>query len=204
MNFRKRISVYGVKLTNLIKSKQDLAVNLALSWKARAVFLEIGILDLENSGMKTIGKKLDGLFLPDKLKPQFVLFICIYQTANSFFFKFAQVNMILWDPLIVFLLFSSVDLSEKDWDNVSIEEYNFSRFVRIQFEKRKSCEEYFVIMIFPMLIKYLTKRMTWARFCDWTGWKANIHIHVQSCHLTKYQILNAVLFTNTWTAWKWW
>lgn len=85
MNFRKRISVYGVKLTNLIKSKQDLAVNLALSWKARAVFLEIGILDLENSGMKTIGKKLDGLFLPDKLKPQFVLFICIYQTANSFF-----------------------------------------------------------------------------------------------------------------------
>ena len=55
------------ELTDVPKEKQALAVHLNLSGRARVASSEIGIVDLKkNTGVETLLKKLDGLFLADK------------------------------------------------------------------------------------------------------------------------------------------
>lgn len=125
----KRDIAIWCELTDLPEEKRALAIHLSLSGRARTASSEIPVEDLKkNSGVQTLLKKLDTLFLPDKGRRQFAAFHSLYnlrrgsgvsisEFVSEFehtYFKFSQEDMKLPDAVMAFMLLASCNLSESD------------------------------------------------------------------------------------------
>ena len=82
-SWRKDIEIW-CKLTDIPKKKQALAIHLSLDGRARVATSEIEVGDLESdTGVETILKKLDEIFLVDKGRRQFAAFQDLYNLRRS-------------------------------------------------------------------------------------------------------------------------
>lgn len=121
------------ELTDLPKGKQALAIHLTLTGKARQASGELGVVDLKkDDGVDTLLKKLDELFLLDKGRRQFNVFRDLYNLrrpsatsvgdfVNEFervYYRFTQEAMTLPDAVIAFMLLTSCDLEEQQFQLV--------------------------------------------------------------------------------------
>ena len=117
------------ELTDLPKPKQALAIHLSLSGKARVASSELGIADLKtDTGVETLLRKLDEIFLADKGRRQFLAFNNLYNYRRSegksikdfitefehLNFQFKREDMELPGPVMAFMLLSAANLNETE------------------------------------------------------------------------------------------
>lgn len=115
------------ELTDLPEEKRALAIHLSLTGRARAASSEIKVEDLKKkTGVDTLLKKLDNLFLADKGRRQFTAFHNLYNFRRSdntemavfinefehTYYKFTQESMTLPDAVMAFMLLASCNLTE--------------------------------------------------------------------------------------------
>ncbi|KAK3884890.1 hypothetical protein Pcinc_010864 [Petrolisthes cinctipes] len=82
-NWKKDVEIWG-KLTDIPKNKQALAIHLSLDGRARVASSELEVAVLESDGgVEALLKKLDGLFLVDKGRRQFIAFQEIYNLRRG-------------------------------------------------------------------------------------------------------------------------
>lgn len=121
------------ELTDLPKKKQALAIHLTLTGKARQASGEVGVADLnKDDGVDILLTKLDGLFLLDKGRRQFNVFRDLYNLrrpsvtsvsdfVNEFervYYRFTQEGMVLPDAVMAFMLLTSCDLEDQQFQMV--------------------------------------------------------------------------------------
>ena len=76
--WKRDISIW-CELTDLPPTKRALAIHLSLTGRAQTASSEIDVESLkQDDGVKTLLKKLDNLFLPDKGRRQFSAFHSLY------------------------------------------------------------------------------------------------------------------------------
>lgn len=118
-----------IKLTDLEKPKQALAIHLSLEGRARIASSEISA-DVLNSddGVKVLINKLDGIFLADAGRRQFAAFHDLYNFRRAdgvevdrfisdfehIYHKFSQQKMELPDSVKAFMLLAACNLNDSE------------------------------------------------------------------------------------------